>query len=186
MNNSVKGLAALCALNVGFLVAAPGAAPGARPAPTAPAPHGGAGTRVMAPSPGPAVPKTEIQAEIIPAATFAVGKSFSGGPDGKGYGIGMTANDISNSWTTCSSPCTLDFVFFIFTDHDQAADVQFKVISPTGATVYQYSWSSHLVPTNWFAAYAKGSYRAPGTYFAEVFVAGKLEGWAPIVFAKAS
>jgi hypothetical protein len=140
----------------------------------------------MAPSRGAAAAKTEIQAEILPAATFGVGKSFSGGPDGNDYGIGMTANDISNSWTTCSSRCTLDFVFFIFTNRDQAAHVQFKVISPTNATVYQYSWSSHLVPTNWFAAYAKGNYSAPGTYFAEVFVGAQLEGWVPMVFAKAS
>jgi len=185
--NSVKGLAALCVLNVGLLFAGSGPAPWAQPAPAAPlaAPARAAGNRVMAPSPGATAPKTEIQAEIIPAATFAVGKSFSGGPDGNGYGIGMTANDISNSWTTCPARCTLDFVFFVFTDRDQSAEVQFKVISPTDATVYQYSWSSHLLPTNWFAAYAKGNYSAPGTYFAEVFVGGKLDGWAPVVFDKA-
>jgi hypothetical protein len=186
MNNSVKKLAALGAVNVGLLFALPGSSPATGPQPSVPAPMSARpATKIWAPSGTAGSPKTEIQAEIIPAATYAVGKSLSGGPDGKNYGIGLTANDISNSWNTCSSTCTLDFVFFVFTNKDQTADVQFKVLSPTDATVYKFTWTSHLVPTNWYAVSAKGNYRTAGTYFAEVYVSGKLEGWAPIVFTKA-
>jgi hypothetical protein len=187
MNNSVQKLAALGAINVGLLFALPGSSPGTGPQPSAmPPTYAAPATKILAPSGKGSGPKTEIQAEILPAATYAVGKSLSGGPDGKNYGIGLTANDISNSWTTCSSTCTLDFVFFVFTNQDQTADVQFKVLSPTDSTVYQNTWTSHLVPTNWYAVSAKGSYHTAGTYFAEVYVAGKLEGWAPVVFTKSS
>jgi hypothetical protein len=187
MNNSVQKLAALGAINVGLLIALPGSSLEAGPQPSAvPPTYATPATKILAPSGKAAGPKTEIQAEILPSATYAVGKSLSGGPDGKNYGIGLTANDISNSWTTCSSTCTLDFVFFIFTNQDQTAAVRFKVLSPTGSTVYQYAWTSHLVPTNWYSVSAKGRYRTAGTYFAEVFVAAKLEGWAPIVFTKSS
>ncbi|HTW06776.1 MAG TPA: hypothetical protein VME46_04655, partial [Acidimicrobiales bacterium] len=129
-------------------------------------------------------PGLQLQAEILPAATFAVGSSLSGGPGGDAYGIGLTSNDISNSWTTCARRCTLDFVFFVFTNEDETAQVQFRVLSPADKPLYQYTWSSHLVQTNWYAAYAKGDYSATGTYFAEVYVAGKLEGWVPMTFNK--
>ncbi|HMK96453.1 MAG TPA: hypothetical protein VK425_02840 [Acidimicrobiales bacterium] len=127
-------------------------------------------------------PKVDIQAEVLPAATFAVGTSLSGGPDGKNYGVGLTANDISNAWTTCSGTCTLDFVFFVLSNQDESAKVTFKMVSPTGGTVYAYTWPSKLVSTNWFAAYAKGDYSTPGTYLAEVLVNGSVKGWAPVVF----
>jgi len=128
--------------------------------------------------------KEYVQAAVLPAATFAVGDSLSGGPDGKTYGVGLTANDISNSWTTCSKGCTLDFVFFVFTSKPESANVEFRVVSPSTTTVYQYTWSSKLDATNWYSAYAKGDYTEVGTYFAEVYVAGVLEGWAPVVFTK--
>jgi hypothetical protein len=201
MNNSLKRLAVVGAANIGILFGLTGSSgPASREAPAtapnylgkilaapswAPAPRVGPGT-VQAP-PVKTAAQPEVQAEILPAATFAVGSSLSGGPDGKSYGIGMTANDISNSWTTCPSTCTLDFVFFIFTNQDQpGAKVEFRVVAPKGTTVYQYKWTSKLVPTNWFTVYARGNYSAVGTYFAEVYVGTKLDGWVPMTFNKAA
>jgi len=128
--------------------------------------------------------RPQIQAEILPAATFAVGSSLSSGPDGKGYGVGLTANDVSNLWTSCNSICTLDFVFFVFSNQDETAKVSFLVLSPASKTVYRYSWSSKLTGTNWYVAYAKGNYSSAGTYFAEVDVNGQLDGWVPVVMSK--
>lgn len=169
MKNSITRLGAIAAANLGLLFVLSG--PG----------HLSNVKSSQATTPA---TKTEIQAEILPAATFAVGPSLSAGPDGKAYGIGLTANDISNSWTTCTTTCTLDFVFFVFSNKDEAAHVQFKVISPANTTVYTYTWTSKLVATNWYVAYAKGDYKAAGTYFAEVYVSSQLDGWLPVVFAK--
>jgi hypothetical protein len=74
----------------------------------------------------------------------------------------------------------------VFSAKAETAKVQFKMVSPRNATIYTYTWSSKLADTNWYAAYAKGTYSSAGTYFAEVYVAGALEGWAPVVFNKAT
>ena len=188
MNNRTKRLAGLGALNLGLLLGIPASShlvPARPSASTAKSIEANL-AQAMAAVQQAGGTKSELQAEIVPAATFAVGTSLGGGPDGKSYGVGLTANDISNSWTTCSTTCTLDFVFFVFSAKAEAAKVQFKMVSPRNTTIYSYTWSSKLTNTNWYAAYAKGTYGSAGTYFAEVYVAGALEGWAPVVFNKAA
>ena len=185
MKISIKQFALISTAYLGILFAIPGSSDLnlARPSRTtssyAEAKYTEAKLAAIVASTKAAAPKTEIQAEIIPAATFAVGTSLSSGPDGKNYGVGLTANDISNSWATCTSTCTLDFVFFIFSNLNEPAKVQFKMLSPSNATVFQYNWSSKLVATNWYTVYAKAIYKTAGTYFAEVYVSGQLSGWAP-------
>ncbi|HTV10931.1 MAG TPA: hypothetical protein VME20_03645 [Acidimicrobiales bacterium] len=133
-----------------------------------------------------ASPRNYIQAEILPAATFAVGASLTGGPDGKDYGAALTANDISNSWSTCTSSCTLDFAFFVFSSRQETTPVEFRVLSPSNATIYKYTWDSKLDQTNWYSVFAKADYTEAGTYFAEVYIGSTLEGWVPVVFAQPS
>jgi hypothetical protein len=127
-----------------------------------------------------------IQAEIIPAATFAVGTSLSGGPDGRNYGYGLTANDVDNSWDVCT--CNMYFAFFVFTNEADTANVVFKVVSPGDGVVYNYTFRSQKLGLggNWFSMVAKGAYTTPGTYFAEVDVNGQLDGWIPVEFNRAS
>lgn len=124
-------------------------------------------------------------AAVIPSDNFAVGNSLPYGTDGTSSGEDLTANGISSWLTTCHS-CTYDFVFFVFSNEAQTANVSFHMTSPSGASVYQYTWASeHLSRgSTWFFVYAKGDYAATGTYSAYVdgAIAGKstLLGWAPL------
>ncbi len=131
-------------------------------------------------------PKLYLQAAIIPAATFAVGTSASGGPDGRSFGYGLSASGIDNSWAVCT--CAMDFAIFVFTNEADTANVEFKMVSPSNHVVYHYTWPSDKlgVGGNWFSMIAKGAYTAPGTYFAEVDVAGQLDGWIPLKFSRAT
>ncbi len=123
----------------------------------------------------------KYQAEILPGGSFSVGTSLVGGNDGSNFGYGLTANDIDNDWS-CTGTCTLDFVFFVFANQDETTSVKFEVVSPSGKTAYQYTWTSKLaIGGNWYSVIAKGDYSKPGTYFAEVYVAGSLSGWIPEV-----
>jgi len=130
--------------------------------------------------------KLYLQAEIIPAATFSIGTSFSGGPDGRGYGFGLNASGIDNSWALCT--CDMDFAVMVFTNEADTANVEFKMVSPSNKIVYHYTWTSDKLGTggNWFSVIAKGAYTAPGTYFAEVDIAGQLDGWVPLRFSPAT
>ena len=129
-----------------------------------------------------------MQAAILPVSTFALGGSLPSGPDGRTYGYSFMANGIENSWDLCSTSCTIDFAVFLQSNQPATATVQFKVVSPSGATVYEYSWPSDKISAgaNPFSVYANGTYSSAGTYYAELFVGSQLEGWAPVVFSSAS
>ncbi len=89
--------------------------------------------------------KTYTEAEIVMAHTLGVGSSLSGGPDGASYGFGVTANGITNHWSVCRS-CSFDFAIFVFTSLDGQADtVDFKMVSPSGGTVYRYTWTDQKI-----------------------------------------
>lgn len=180
MNNVLKPSGIPAAATLAAVIAAFGwQVSAAAPSAAAPLYHGPRAAAATAST------KLRYQAEILPAGTFAIGTSLPSGPDGRGYGYALNANDIDNSWATCKATCTSDFVFFVFTNQADSAKVEFKMVSPTGATVYQYTWNSKLaVGGNWYYTYAKGNYSTPGTYFAEVYVNSGLAGWIPDVFSK--
>jgi hypothetical protein len=127
-------------------------------------------------------------ASIIPSNHFAIGNSLPSGTDGTAAGAAFTANGVGNYDTTCNK-CSYDFMFFVFTNEPQKAAIVFRVISPTGTTVFTNTWSSTNLPigTSWFYSFAKGNFSAPGTYWAEVYgtVSNKstLIGAIPLPFA---
>jgi hypothetical protein len=173
-----KRLTVVCAASLGVLFVLPGSAhlASAKSLPASSSRH------LEAQPPKAAAAATiKYQAEILPGGSFSVGTSLTGGNDGSNYGFGLTANDVDNDWT-CTGTCTLDFVFFVFANQAEATSVKFEVVSPSGKTAYQYSWTSKLaIGGNWYSVVAKGDYSKPGTYFAEVYVAGSLAGWIPEV-----
>jgi hypothetical protein len=124
-----------------------------------------------------------LRAEIFPASYLAVGDALNGGGDGTKNGYAMTANGINNNWATGSY--TIDFVVLVFSSQAKAGNVTFKVVSPSNAVAYQYSWGTEQLPkgADWFAVEAKGNYAAPGLYFAEWFLGGSMDGWAPLNFS---
>jgi hypothetical protein len=138
--------------------------------------------------PAPTSSGAYMQAAILPVSTFALGGSLSSGPDGRTYGYSLMADGIENSWDLCSTSCTIDFAVFLLSNEAATATVQFKVVNPSGATVYQYSWPSDKISAggNPFSVYANGTYNTAGTYYAELMVGGQMEGWAPVVFSAAS
>ncbi|MGO9964821.1 MAG: hypothetical protein ACLPUG_15530 [Acidimicrobiales bacterium] len=172
-----KRLTVVCAASLGMLFVLPGSAHLALGESSL-----ASSSRHLATNPLRAAATTiKYQAEILPGSSFSVGTSLVGGNDGSNYGFGLTANDVDNDWT-CTSICTLDFVFFVFANQDETTSVKFEIVAPSGKTAYQYTWTSKLaVGGNWYSVVAKGDYSKPGTYFAEVFVAGSLAGWIPEV-----
>ena len=129
-----------------------------------------------------------LAAEIIPAAEVAVGNSLSGGNGGVSDGYALSANGVNNYDATCSGKCYYHFVFLTFTNAAVTASIQFKIVGPTGATVYSYTFSSEKIPvgTDWFTISADGNFSMPGTY--EAFVYGTsttttLMGSIPLLFA---
>jgi hypothetical protein len=130
----------------------------------------------------------EWSAEIIPAAEVAVGNSLTGGNSGVNDGYSLSANGVNNYDATCSSKCYYHFVFLTFTNAALTASIQFKIVGPTGATVYGYTFPSEKIPvgTDWFTISADGNFGMPGTY--EAFVYGTstkttLLGSIPLLFA---
>ncbi len=179
MSSFFNRFAVVCAASLGILFVFPGSShlTSSKPSPAT------ASRYVKAESPK-AATTVKYEAEILPAGSFSVGTSLSGGPNGSTYGSALTANDIDNAWA-CSGTCTLDFVFFVFTNQNETAKVEFKVVSPTGGTTYSYTWSSHLtVGSDWYSVLAKGNYGTHGTYFAEVYIGSSLAGWVPVVLSK--
>jgi hypothetical protein len=154
------------------------------PVQASPTASGDRGRHIGRAAPATSSSKFYIQAQILPAATFAVGDSLTLGPDGRSYGAGLTANDVDNSWSTCT--CNMDFVVFVFANRAETADVVFRIVSPTGTVVYHYSWPSQKIEVGgtWFSVLAKAAYTTPGTYLAELEVSGQLDGWAPVVFTR--
>ncbi len=127
-------------------------------------------------------------AEIIPAAEVAVGTSLNGGDSGVSDGYALSANGVNNYYVTCPSKCYYHFVFFTFTNAAVTGSLQFKLVGPTGATVYSYTFRSEKIPvgTDWFTINADGNFSVPGTY--EAFVYGTsttavLLGSVPLLFA---
>jgi len=179
VRRSFNRFAVVCAASLGALFVLPGSShlTLARLSPASTSSY----LRVESPK---AAATVKYEAEILPAGSFSVGSSLSGGPNGSTFGSALTANDIDNAWA-CGGTCTLDFVFFVFTNQSEAASVKFKVVSPTGGTTYSYTWSSHLaVGSEWYSVLAKGNWATPGTYFAEVYIGTSLAGWVPIVLSK--
>ena len=124
-----------------------------------------------------------LSAQVIPASYVAVGSSLTGGADGTKYGDALSANGINNDWDTGSY--TIDFAVLVFSSQAESGNVEFKVVSPSNATIYTYSWPSDQIPkgTDWFTVGAKANFTAPGLYFAEWDFNGKLDGWAPLNFS---
>jgi hypothetical protein len=127
-------------------------------------------------------------AEIIPAAEVAVGNALSGGDGGVGNGYALSANGVNNYDATCTGKCYYHFVFFTFTNAAVTASLQFKILGPTGATVYSYTFRSEKVPvgTDWFTINAEGNFSMPGTYEALVYgtsATTTLLGSVPLLFA---
>jgi hypothetical protein len=127
-------------------------------------------------------------AEIIPAAEVAVGNSLSGGDSGVSDGYALSANGVNNYDATCTGKCYYHFVFLTFTNIAVTASLQFKIVGPTGATVYSYTFRSEKIPvgTDWFTISAEGNFSMAGTY--EAFVYGTsttttLLGSVPLLFA---
>ena len=146
------------------------------PAAAGAAPHG-AHDRTDAAS------KYYLQAEIIPADDTAVGNSaMSGGSAGVKVGESLWANGVSDVWLTGNY--TINFAVFVFSSHAESGDVEFKVVSPSKATVYSYSFKSENLPKgeDWFTFAAKANYATPGVYFAELYLGSNLDGWIPMTF----
>jgi len=127
-------------------------------------------------------------AEIIPAAEVAVGNSLSGGDGGVSYGYALSANGVNNYDAACIGKCYYHFVFLTFTNAAVTASLQFKIVGPTGATVYSYTFPSGKIPvgTDWFTITAEGNFSAPGTYEAYVYgtsTTTTLIGSVPLLFA---
>ncbi len=125
-----------------------------------------------------------LQAEILPAADTAVGSTaLSGGTSGVKFGESVWANGVADVWTTGSY--TINFLVFVFSSRAEKGKAEFKVVSPTKATVYNYSFTSTSLPQgeDWFTFAAKADYAATGTYFAEFYFDGHLDGWIPLSFS---
>jgi len=127
-------------------------------------------------------------AEIIPAAEVAVGNSLTGGDSGVSDGYALSANGVNNYYVTCTSKCYYHFVFLTFTNAAVTASLQFKLVGPTGATVYSYTFRSEKIPvgTDWFTINADGNFSMPGTYQAFVYgtsATTMLLGSIPLLFA---
>jgi hypothetical protein len=130
--------------------------------------------------------KTYISAAIIPTETYSVGNSLPSGPDGRSYGFALSANGIDGLYVAATSPkTTFDFLFFVFSNnHSVTEHISFSVVSPSNATVYQYSFKPAVVSQggSWFTVSATGNFEAKGTYFAEVHAGTSLIGWVPLNF----
>jgi len=127
-------------------------------------------------------------AEIIPAAEVAVGNSLSGGDSGVSAGYALSANGVNNYDATCPGKCYYHFVFLTFTNAAVTASLEFKIVGPTGATVYSYTFRSEKIPlgTDWFTISADGNFSVPGTYEASVYgisTTTTLMGSIPLLFA---
>ncbi len=127
-------------------------------------------------------------AEIIPAAEVAVGNSLSGGDGGVNDGYALSANGINNYDATCTGKCYYHFVVLTLTNAAITASLQFKIVGPTGASVYSYTFRSEKIPvgTDWFTITADGNFSKPGTYEVSVYgtsTTTTLIGSVPLLFA---
>jgi len=124
-----------------------------------------------------------MRAQVIPAEYTAVGASVTGGSEGTKAGASLWANGINSNWLT--GDYTIYFAVFVFSSAAETGKVEFKVISPSKATVYSYSFPSEQVPAgeDWFTFAAKANYSSAGLYFAEWYFNGNLDGWTPLNFS---
>jgi hypothetical protein len=130
------------------------------------------------------------EASIIPAEELAVGNSLPGGDDGVSYGYDLVANGITGWYTTCTESCDYRFAIFTFTNEAVTASITFKIVGPSSATVYNYTWSAEKLPkgADWFWVGAKGNFGTTGNYDAEVYGTlaatskAVLLGWIPLLF----
>jgi hypothetical protein len=170
MKRAFKLLAPLTTLSLGLFLALPASGLQARPTPSVSSP----------------APSLKWEASIIPADYLALGNSLPAGADGDKSGYALTANGIDNWYILCAKGdhCDYRFAIFMFTNSPQKADVTFRVLSPSGKTVYTYTWSSYSLPRGpeWFYADATGNFSATGTYYAEVYGNTTLLGWIPLLF----
>lgn len=133
--------------------------------------------------PSAAAPAYYLRAQVIPAESTAVGSSpLTGGSGGAKSGESLWANGVNANWLTGSY--TIYFLVLTMSSHPETGKVLFKVISPSQATVYSYSFPSEQVPqgVSWYAFAAKANYAKPGLYFAEWYFGSTLDGWAPLNF----
>lgn len=124
-----------------------------------------------------------VEAQIIPAESTAVGDGpLTGGSAGEKGGEALWANGVSDIWVT--GDYTINFLVLVFSSHAETGNVEFRVVSPSKATVYRYSYPSEQLPQGeyWFNFAAKANYATPGLYFAEWYLGNKLDGWAPLTF----
>jgi|GEM_PF-3227663 len=141
-----------------------------------------AGLLAFLPAPANAATSTYyMRAQIIPAQYAAVGTALTGGENGTKNGFGLVANGINSNWGTSASG-TIHFIVFTFSSRAETGTVSFKVVGPSGGTVYSYSFGREQVPAgpNWYAISAQGNYAAPGLYFAEFYFGSSMIGWAPL------
>jgi hypothetical protein len=127
-------------------------------------------------------------AVILPAATYTIGNSLAYGSAGNNdFGYGLSANGITDYWAAKKGQ-TINFVFFVFPGQKSVNQaITFKVTSPSGATVYTYTWAKAKFGYDgtWYGASAKGNYSTPGAYTATVSTNGTVLGSIPVYIAKA-
>jgi hypothetical protein len=172
MRPTLKLLSLMAALSVGLTFVGPPAGVASERAPSAQA-----------------APPFQWEASIIPAEELAIGSSLPGGDDGVSYGYDLVANGITGWYTTCSSSCGYRFAIFTFTNEAVTAGITFKIVGPSSATVYNYTWPAEKLPkgADWFWVDAKGDFGTSGNYDAGVYgtlAGGKavLLGWIPLLF----
>jgi len=184
MKRSVRQFILFGAASLGIIIGLPASASLAKSAPMSARTARTAAVGRVARA-GFASAQNQLGAEIIPAPDIDVGSALTGGNDGTSVGYSLSANGISNNWTTTSSG-TVEFVIFVFSNNNglYSDTVRFKVLSPSGGSVYQYTWKPQNIKYySWYTTQAKGNFSTAGEYVTEVYVKNVLIGSMPLMFS---